>query len=262
MEEWQVQETLKEDSFGRVERLKGSQGGALLRRVACGARIPGSGIVARLLLRRERLALEELCGQVGTPSVVRDEAAERAPSASGRAPRARDVLLRTWLAGEPLHLASSLPEDYFDHLDTLVEALHARGVCHNDLHKEQNLLVGEDGFPFLIDFQLASVHRSQGRGFRMRCREDLRHVQKHRRRYTRDGRGPASAGVEHGRGHGARRGPLSLIWRRVGKPIYNVITRRLLRTRDGEARRPSSGPWPDWIPARGDRPGFRDSNRS
>jgi hypothetical protein len=28
--------------------------------------------------------------------------------------------------------------------------------------------------------------------------------------------------------------------------VYEFVTRRLLRTRDGEARRATSGPWPEW----------------
>ena len=39
---------------------------------------------------------------------------------------------------------------------------------------------------------------------------------------------------------------LRFAWRRFGKPVYVLVTRRLLRTRDGEERRPSSGPWPEW----------------
>ncbi|MCB9915346.1 MAG: phosphotransferase [Planctomycetes bacterium] len=177
---------------------------------------------------------------------MRDAAAVAAPSLDGRVPAARDVLLRSWLDGAPLHEARALPRDFFDHLDALVEALHARGVCHNDLHKEQNVVVAADGAPALIDFQLASVHGRRGRLFASRVRDDLRHVAKHRRRYTRDGRGPAGEAEQRGRGSELKRGGVALVWRRTGKPLYNWLTRRVLRTRDGEARRPSSGPWPEW----------------
>ncbi len=238
--EWQVEQVLKRDSFGRVERVARPEGAHALRRVACGGRLPGSGWVARRLLARERRALAALEGLRGVPCLHAGD------TAGG-------VLLREWLAGEPLHRAEVLAEDFFDHLDHLVEELHRRGVCHNDLHKEQNIVVGEDGFPHLIDFQLASVHPRRGRRFASRVRDDLRHVQKHRRRYTRDGRGPASAGVEHGRGLGLRRSPVALVWRRTGKPLYNFVTRKLLRTRDGEERRPSTGPWPRWSEALGER---------
>ncbi len=252
--EWQA-ELLKRDVFGWVERLE-RPSGAVVRRVARGGRVPFAGWVARALLRRERRALRALVGMAQVPALVEDAEALAGPSASGYAPPAGTALVRTWIAGEPLHRARELPEDFFDLLDALVEGLHARGVCHNDLHKEQNIVVGPDGRPHLIDFQLASVHRRRGRAFRRRAEDDLRHVHKHRRRYTRDGRGPLPAGVAQGRGRDLRRRGLARLWRRWGKPVYEGLTRGLLRTRDGEERRPSSGPWPRWTPPIGpDGPG-------
>lgn len=228
-------EILKEDALGRVERIPGADGGRI-RRVACGGRLPLSGWVARALARREVRALRALEGLDGVPRLT--EAA-----ADG------GEVVREFLAGVPLSEAESLPLDFFDHLDALAARVHGRRVCHNDLHKEQNILVRPDGRPALVDLQLASVHAAGGRAFEARCREDLRHLQKHRRRYTRDGRGPAEQAL--GAGAGLRRGLIARTWRRTGKPLYNLITRGLLRTRDGEARRDSSGPWPRWDPPLG-----------
>lgn len=245
---------LKRDALGRVELLDTVRG-PVLRRVACGGRLPGSRLVARHLARRERIALHRLAGLPGVPRVVDDPALEQVHGPDGRAPRAGDSFLRSFVAGRPLHRAERLALDFFDHLDALVEDLHRAGVCHNDLHKEQNVVVDEQGFPALIDFQLASLERPGSRRFRVRCRDDLRHVQKHRRRYTRDGRGPEQAGVGHGRGRDLERRGLARLWRRFGKPLYNGLTRGLLGTRDGEERRPSSGPWPRWEGPLGPRPG-------
>lgn len=229
---------LKQDALGRVELVRLADGREAVLRRATGGRIPGSGLVARLLLARERRALLALEGLAGVARVL---AAERA------------CLLRSFVPGTPLCLACALPRDYFERLEELVRALHERGVCHNDLHKEQNVLVQEDGRPAVLDFQLASVHRGAGRTFAGRAREDLRHVEKHRRRYTRFGRGPDGA-AEPSRGAGAElsRSWIALAWRRSGKPVYNAITRGVLRTRDGEPRRPSSGPWPAWTAPVGD----------
>jgi RIO-like serine/threonine protein kinase len=231
MEGSQGTRILKRDVFGTVER----QGDALVRRVASGSRAPLSRVLAGRLLERERRALERLAGLDGVPQLVRTET-----SSAGH------VLVRTFVAGEPLSSAVTLPENFFDELDALVAALHARGVCHNDLHKEQNVIVAADGYPWLVDFQLASVHPNAGWIHARRAREDLRHVEKHRRRYTRDGRGPQGVRT-FGRGAGSRRSPLAFVWRRLGKPVYNLAAGLVAPERESEIRRPSSGPWPAWI---------------
>lgn len=241
MESPRVEALLKRDALGRVELLEWD-GARRVRRVACGGRLPGSAAVARVLLGRERRALERLAGLDGVPRLE----PQAHWSAGGGA---RAVLVREFTPGTPLHLAESLPEDFFEHLAALVARLHARGVCHNDLHKEQNVIVRPDGRPALIDFQLASVHARGGRLFRSRVHDDLRHVDKHARRYLRPGRGPAGAAPPAG-----PRPPRSLTarwWRRTVKPLYNLLTRGLLGARDGEARRDSRGPWPRWTPPLG-----------
>jgi len=251
MHTWQVERVLKRDAFGRVELLVEDGGARITRRVASGGAIPLSGMIARYLARREQRALARLEGAGCAPRGVEDEAAAAVPGDDGHPPRRRDVFLREWIDGVSLPLATELPADFFDLLDDLVGELHARGVCHNDLHKEPNVLVASDGRPALVDFQLASVHEGESGSFRARCAEDDRHIHKHRSRYTREGRGPAEAG-ERGRGLGRRRRPLSFVWRRIGKPVYLLITRGLLRTRDGaEDFRPSAGPWPEWTAAVG-----------
>lgn len=234
---------LKRDVFGLVELLDGPDG-RVVRRVAKGSGVPLSGWLARRLAARERRALAALEGMPAVPGLVEDPSLAALPDDDGRVPRPSEVTLRTWLDGAPLSEAAALPRDFFDLLDELAFDLHRRGVCHNDLHKEPNVLVRADGRPALIDFQLASVHRRRGRSFTARGGEDLRHLQKHRRRYTRDGRGPSEAAV--GAGHGRERGAVAAAWLRWGKPVYLFLTRRVLRTRDGEARRPSAGPWPEW----------------
>ncbi len=202
---------------------------------------------ARLLARREQRAMAA-CGRGGqrcfgpAPS-LREE--ERAALGQVRGVRARELFTRPFIAGAPLHSAERLPLDFFDLLESAVRGLHAAGVCHNDLHKEQNVVVDRAGRPRLIDFQLASVHSNRrGKRFESRCRDDLRHVQKLRRRYTMNGRGPAEAGVAEA--SRMRRRGLALLWRRTGKPAYLFLTRGLLGTKDGEDRRPFEGPWPQW----------------
>jgi len=246
MEAPQVVRVLKADALGRVELLDGPAG-PVVRRVACGGGFPGARALARLLMRRERRALHRLAGLGAVAELVDDPSYAAAAGESGP-PDARDVLLRSWLAGEPLYAAAELPEDFFERLEDLVRRLHDRGVCHNDLHKEPNVLVGPDGRPALVDFQLASCHARKGRSFRTRAAEDLRHVAKHRSVYARGtGLAPRARAPR-------RRSFLAAAWMRFGKPVYNLVTRRWLKLADSEPRRPSAGPWPRWTPPVGPEP--------
>lgn len=225
-------EVLKSDLFGRVERVERADGHRVVRRDVRACRFPFS-IVARLLLARERRALERLAGLDGVPALEAN-APDEDP---------RRVLRRSFLDGEPLWAAERLPRDWFEHARALVVAVHARGVRHNDLHKEQNLIVRPDGRPALLDMQLASVHADPAaRRARVRAAEDLRHLDKHARRYARRGR-PSTPEERRAR---PRRSPLAAAWRHLGKPLYNGVVRLFPALSEPEPRRPSSGPWPEW----------------
>jgi predicted Ser/Thr protein kinase len=241
---------LKQDALGSVELVRCAHASWSLRRAAVGAR----GALARWLLRRERRALTALEGLAGVPRLAGAEACACTQAYSTRA----DVLLRSWIDGESLAAAQGLAADWFDNLRALVAAMHARGVCHNDLHKEPNLIAGADGWPWLVDFQLASVHPRRGRTFRVRCADDLRHVEKHRRRYRLAGAPKETlSAAERAL---PPRSPLAWAWRKSGKRVYNAITRSVPGLRDGEGRgaaevrRGNAGPWPALLPARGPRP--------
>ena len=231
MGDWRAIEVLKRDSFGAIERGEWCGQEAIMRQ-ATGASLPGSGIAARLLLRREARALELLDKVPGIVPLL------AIPS--------KCELIRGWAEGKPLHLVTELPSDFFDQLLALVRACHALGVCHNDLHKEPNILVDPGGYPWLVDFQLASVHGPRSASLARRAAEDLRHVAKHERRYQQKG--------SLGRDPGHDRGLVARLWMAMGKPVYNFLTRRVFKSTDGEGRRPRQGPWPIWTSAVGSRP--------
>ena len=48
-----------------------------------------------------------------------------------------------------------MSDTFFDELIELVRILHQRHIAYVDLNKRQNVLVGEDGKPYLIDFQIS-----------------------------------------------------------------------------------------------------------
>jgi len=85
-----------------------------------------------------------------------------------------------------------VPDDFFDRLAQLTLELHDRGVAYVDLNKPDNVLVGDDERPYLVDFQI-SFRRPERRWnllgrwlFRVLCREDMYHVRKLKRKFRRD----------------------------------------------------------------------------
>jgi hypothetical protein len=106
--------------------------------------------------------------------------------------------------------------------------LHRAGICHNDLAKEQNWLVGRDGCAYLTDFQLAACFRTRGRLFRIAAYEDLRHLLKHKRSYA------PSALTPKERRTLARKSLVANIWLVTGKKVYRAVTRGLFNFTDRE----------------------------
>lgn len=202
---------LKCDLFGEVLLRQGAAGPEIVRNAA--AARWWLRWLARRLLRREAEALAALDGLPGVPQLLRHE---------------RDVLVRTYLAGQPLHRAAHVDPAWFREAAGLLRRLHRADVCHNDLAKEPNLLVLDDGSPALIDFQLAWRSSGRGRLFRIAAREDIRHLLKHKRTYC------AASLTTRERDILANPSPLSRAWMGITKPVYLFVTRRLLGWADRE----------------------------
>ena len=205
---------LKQDLFGRVElvRLGAPESDLAVRRDTRGARW-WTRPLARWLAGREARALSRLSDMEDVPRLI----AWR-----------QGILLRSWIEGRPMQEARPRDPAYFARASALVRRLHAAGVVHNDLAKEPNWLVREDGAPALIDFQLAWAPRRKGRLFRMLGREDVRHTLKHKRYYCAERLTRRETAIL------SRPGTLSSAWMRMGKPLYLFFTRKILRWRDRE----------------------------
>lgn len=207
-------QTLKIDAFGATEML--SDGKKVCRNTDRAR--PWLRPLARALARREAVALIRLNDCTGIPRLL---------GWDGRR------LERSHLAGEVLYAADAVPRAWFGHALRLLRRMHARNIAHNDLAKEANCLLRDDGTAGFIDFQLAVHAPQRGRMFRVLAREDLRHLLKHKRTYYPDALTAREHAILASPSTGAR------LWMRAYKPVYLWVTRSILRwpERTGPAER-------------------------
>ncbi len=135
---------------------------------------------------------------------------------------------REWLPGAPMQKARPTDPRYFREALRLLRRMHRLGIAHNDLAKEPNWLVLENGDPGIIDFQLATVAHRRHFLFRLQAREDLRHLLKHKRTYCPDKLSARQRKML------AKKALPTRIWMATGKPVYLFVTRRLLGWSDRE----------------------------
>jgi serine/threonine protein kinase len=134
-------------------------------------------LIGRFLVWREAKAYRRLKGLKGTPALycVVDGIA----------------LVLEHVPGKSLEDCGDmgmLPEGFFDEFTALVEAFHRRGICHCDLKRAANILVGVDGRPTVLDWSAAILEREFRffpftRIYRRFLIDDLNAVTKYRLRH-------------------------------------------------------------------------------
>ncbi|MBU0618416.1 MAG: hypothetical protein KKI02_11925, partial [Planctomycetes bacterium] len=102
--------------------------------------VPVSWIGA-LLTHREVRIYELLQGLPGVPRLI-DTVGQNG-------------FLHEYIPGHPLGRDEQVSDSFFNELLTMIDALHARHIAYVDLNKRQNVLIGDDGRPYLIDFQIS-----------------------------------------------------------------------------------------------------------
>src|SRR6201991_4096927 len=213
---WNEGVLLKRDVFSTVERgrFRGPAGevDAVLRRLD---EVPWWSFgLAQHLFARERRALTLAKGLDVGPELLW---------------AGRRALVRGFIDGVALHLAKPHGDvAYFRSAKEALRRLHRAGICHNDLAKEQNWLVGRDGRAYLTDFQLAACFKTRSRLFRIAAYEDLRHLLKHKRSYAADALTPMERKIL------ARKSLVASLWLKTGKKVYQAITRGLFNFTDRE----------------------------
>ena len=99
----------------------------------------------------------------------------------------RHAVAHVYLEGEPLRSGQAMPPVFFEQLGAILHELHRRQIAYVDLHKPENIIVGTDGRPYLIDFQISFVPPPGRLGrswpmraiFNMLAESDLYHIRKH-----------------------------------------------------------------------------------
>ncbi len=170
---------LKHDSWAATALYRGEAGQIVCKfnrqQPICGIPVKWLG---QWLARHEGKALERLadlpnipnsCGQVCAGGKLLTHAVAHA-----------------YVKGHPLGALERVGDDFFPTMQKLLGELHRRDIAYVDLHKRENIIVGDDGQPYLIDFQIC-VNLSGGLArypllrtlLRLLCRADHYHLLKH-----------------------------------------------------------------------------------
>jgi hypothetical protein len=133
-----------------------------------------------------------------------------------------------YIEGRPLAKGMSVPDTFFPELRALLATLQERGIAYVDTNKPENILLGDDGRPYLIDFQINFALHDFGRNriarwwLRRMHDADLYHICKHKKRLRPDQLTPEEAD------RAVRRGLLISLHRIITKP-YFLLRRRTMK---------------------------------
>ena len=132
-------------------------------------------------------------------------------------------LVHDFVPGRPLEKDRHVPDGFFNQLQDLLAEVHRRGMAYVDTNKPQNILLGDDGRPHLIDFQISY----DGRWWLRKLQhEDLYHVLKHKRRMRPDELTGAEAELA------TRQSALIRLHRFLTRPYFLLRRRTFKRLRE------------------------------
>ncbi len=134
---------------------------------------------------------------------------------------------RSFMAGDAMYQRPPRGDlAWFRSARRLLQQLHRNGVAHNDLAKEANWLVTEDGRP-APDFQLAVIGNRARAG--CACCEDLRHL-------LAQAHGTAVNRLRRWRSGCSSTSWVRELWFATGKPVYRSSP--ILHWEDNEGQGP------------------------
>jgi hypothetical protein len=146
--------------------------------------------------------------------------------------------VHAYVQGRPLSKHHPVPDGFFAQLQALMFELHRRRIAYVDTNKPENVLLGDDGRPHLIDFQISWDLAELGDNFLNRWwlgrlqREDLYHILKHKRRLRPDELSPEELATATHKSWFIR------VHRFVTKPYFLLRRRTFKRLRESGALLP------------------------
>jgi hypothetical protein len=133
---------LKHDFFAATALYAGPAGAIVVKfgRRASFLGLP-LGWIGRFLARREARFYRELADLKVVPKFI---------GTWGDA-----AFAHAYVEGHALRKGERVADDFFDRLREALAVIHERGMAYVDLEKCDNVLVGDDGKPYLVDFQVS-----------------------------------------------------------------------------------------------------------
>jgi hypothetical protein len=104
--------------------------------------------LGRWLASRERHMLELLDDVDGVPKSCGDIVVD------GQVSRTADG--HDFVDGRPLKMGDIPNDQFLPKLMELIKQMHLHDIAYVDLHKAENVLVGDDGNPYMFDFQISA----------------------------------------------------------------------------------------------------------
>lgn len=213
---WQHLRTVKHDFFAATGFYAGPSGKLAVLKMGRTAPFMGLSLrfIGRYLCRREMRFYRRLSDLPNVPPVLG---------------QIGDTgFVHAFVPGRPLQKGKPVPDGFFDQLQRLTEELHRRFIAYVDTNKPENILLGDDGRPHLIDFQISwdlhelgdnplnrwILHRLQ--------REDIYHLAKHKKRLRPDELQPGELELA------TRQSALIRLHRLVTRP-YFILRRGTMR---------------------------------
>jgi serine/threonine protein kinase len=74
----------------------------------------------------------------------------------------RFAFVTEFVHGQPLQRDESLPLSFFSDLERILSEIHLRGIVHLDMRHKGNILISDQGDPYLIDFNSSVAFGSRG----------------------------------------------------------------------------------------------------